>query len=131
MYHFKVRRNSSDIQRFEECSKLYMYIRLYRVIILKGLSIYDMWLTKVHCISHCKKSNWYVVINNCVMIFQRYVFFGSSSQKLKKQDQCFCDMLLQNAFNLFISNKKKSILTTVYFRGILLKGLNGMYTFIR
>jgi len=24
-----------------------MYISLYRVIILKGVSVYDMWLTKV------------------------------------------------------------------------------------
>jgi len=107
MYHFNVGTHSSDIQQFEECSKLYMYISLYRVIILKGVSIYDMWLTKVHRISHCKNSNWYAVINNCVMIFKHYVFFSSSSQKLKEQDHCFCDMLLQNAFDLFISNKKK------------------------
>jgi hypothetical protein len=81
------------------------------------MSVYDMWPTKVHRINHCKNSNWYAVINNRV-IFQRYTFFGPSSHKVLEQDRYFCDMLLQNAFNLSKSNNKtKSILTPVYFKG--------------
>jgi len=98
MYHFNVGMYSLNFQRFEECSELYIHISLYRVIILKEVSVCDKWLTQVHRISHCKNSNCYAVINTCVMIFQRKAFFGPSNHKVKEQDQCFCDMILQNAF---------------------------------
>jgi len=67
-----------------------------------------MWLTKLHRVSHCKNSNWYAVIKKCVIIFQRYIFIGPSSHKVKERDESFCAMLLQNAFNLSISNKKNT-----------------------
>jgi len=54
MYNFNVGMDSLNIQRFEECSELYMYISLYRVIILKGVSVCDIWLTKVQRSSHSK-----------------------------------------------------------------------------
>jgi len=66
------------------------------------------------------------------MIFQSYVYFGPSDHKVKEHDQCFCDMLLQNAFNLSISNKnQKECRSRFILRVILVKGLDGKYKFIR
>jgi hypothetical protein len=89
----------------------------------------------VHRISHFKNSNWYVVINNYVTIFQRYVIFGPPNHEVKEQDQGFCAMLLQNAYNSPVSNNKIiSIPIMVYFKGSVAEGSRWnvyMYIFIR
>jgi hypothetical protein len=71
MYHFNVGTRSSDIQRF-----VFQIIHVHPFISCHNIKrgVYDMWLMKVQRISHCKNSNLYAVINNCVYISALRIF---------------------------------------------------------